>query len=480
MKNLIKNASLVAAFAILLASCKPELTQLTASKGDLNLTSYVAIGNSLTSGFQDGGLFYEGQKSSYVNILAEQFRSVEPNLVFKTPYVQQSSNGIGQPDIKVNFNTFTIKVKVPPPLSLQVLKSNCTGKTSLTPAPKPVPGDAVALIGADSMQISIVSSLGGGGPLPASIYNTGNGTALPGPYQNMGVPGARCVDVNKAGFGGSNLVQSITPNYSNFAASTVIISNPYFSRFAKEQNTSSMLSDAMTMSPTFFSLFIGNNDVLLWASQGGASGFGSTGITTPSEFNDSITSIVKTLTSSAKQGILINVPQITGSAYFTFNVADTSKYIIDETTTPRKMKMDDLLLLTVPQDSLVCALGGFGTVSYPIPKKYTLTANQVQQATTAIDGYNAKIKELADTYGLAFFDMNAFTKANINGAHYNGMELNGTFVTGGITSLDGLHLTPRGYAALANELVKVINTKYHSTLPGVDLTTFNGVTFPNN
>jgi hypothetical protein len=486
MKNLINNFILFAAFVLLLASCKPELTKLAVTKGDLNLTSYVSIGNSLTAGYQSNGLFYNGQQSSYVNVLANQFKLVEPNMTFKIPLVNASSVGCGAPNVTfspafdpVIFNnagkTFTITITVPAPYSLQTV-TNCSG-SGLAPAPAAAYGDGQIIMGPNFDNQNGAQYIWGplGLPIPAfptiptapSIYDQS------GPFNNMGVPGAKATDVNKKGFGGSKLVDINTTTFA------VTQSNPFFSRFAKDQTNSSMLSDAMLLNPTFFTLFIGNNDVLLWASAGGPASSAFTPSITPTpEFGDSINSIVKTLLTSAKQGVVFNVPQITSAAFFNYNKPDTTKYIIDENSALRKMQTTDMLLLTVPQDSLQCALAGFGTMAYPIPKKYTLTGTQVTQVTNAITGYNDSLKAIATRNDLAFFDMNAFTMNNESGSTYNGMSLTGTFVTGGIFSLDGLHLTDRGYASLANELVKVINEKYHSTLPGIDLTKYNGVTFP--
>lgn len=496
MKNIINKLATVAVFSVLLSSCKPELAIPTASIGNLNLTSYVAIGNSLTAGYQSNGLSYEGQKSSYANILAEQFKLVKPDLVFKTPYVDPASVGCGAPAITTNpanlgnplalllTPTITIDIKGTAPYSLQSL-TNCKGVTSLSPAVSSPMGDLSIIIdpttsgynaSTNSVSVSFAGSsiLTGGFPdikTAQSIYYSANN---PGPYNNMGVPGARCVDVNLAGFGGPSLI--------SVSGVTFTQSNPFFSRFAKDQTTSSMLSDAMLLNPTFFSLFIGNNDVLLWASQGGATGTGTSTITANADFSNSIDVIVNTLMTTANQGIIVNVPQITGAAFFTFMPTSdmppkTSYYIVDENSAVRLMQADEMVLLTIPQDSVLC-YGMGATAGYPIPKKYTLTRNQINQATTAIDGYNVKIKAIAEAKGLALFDMNGFTKANIGGSVYNSMDLNGDFVTGGIFSLDGLHLTARGYAAVANEMIKVINAKYGSTIPGTDLTKIYGVPFP--
>lgn len=493
MKNLINNVFLVAVFAVLLASCKPELTAVKATKGSLDLTSYVAIGNSLTSGFQNGGLSYDGQQSSYVNVLANQFKLVEPGLVFNTPFVP-AGVGCGQPNLNISpplnasnplaliGQTFTLTITVPAPLSLQTLP-DCKGIQGLTPAPSAAYGNGQILFGpnfnneygyTDVIGPISISNLGTGIipniPTAPSIYASQGFTGTQG-FNNMGVPGVKAIDLNTKGLGGPSLI--------TVSGTTATIHNPFFSRFAKDQNNSSILSDAMLMKPSFFTLFIGNNDVLLWAVGGGASGLGSSTITPVPQFCDSIDAIVTALTKTARQGVIINISQITDAAYFTFHAPDETKYIVDETGATRLMTSSDMILLSVPNDSLECGWGGFGTAAYPIPKKYNLTANQVAQATSAIDAYNVKLKSVADSAGLAFFDMNAFVKANKSGSVYNGMSVTGTFVTGGTFSLDGLHLTPRGYAAVANELVTVINKKYGSTIPGVDLTKYAGVTFPH-
>ncbi|HEX7870140.1 MAG TPA: G-D-S-L family lipolytic protein, partial [Chryseobacterium sp.] len=65
-----------------------------------------------------------------------------------------------------------------------------------------------------------------------------------------------------------------------------------------------------------------------------------------------------------------------------------------------------------------------------------------------------------------------------SGISWNGVKYTATFVTGGSFSLDGVHLTGRGYAIVANEFIKSINKKYRSTLPQVDVNKYSGVTFP--
>lgn len=50
-----------------------EEVPITGDPGDLTLTKYVALGNSLTAGFMDGALYNDGQSASYANMLGTQF-----------------------------------------------------------------------------------------------------------------------------------------------------------------------------------------------------------------------------------------------------------------------------------------------------------------------------------------------------------------------------------------------------------------------
>ncbi len=58
------------------------------------------------------------------------------------------------------------------------------------------------------------------------------------------------------------------------------------------------------------------------------------------------------------------------------------------------------------------------------------------------------------------------------------MNYSTTFVTGGSFSLDGVHLTGKGYAVIANEFIKAINAKYKSNLRQVNPNNYSGVKFP--
>ncbi|MGN6639049.1 MAG: SGNH/GDSL hydrolase family protein [Mucilaginibacter sp.] len=96
-----------------------------------------------------------------------------------------------------------------------------------------------------------------------------------------------------------------------------------------------------------------------------------------------------------------------------------------------------------------------------------------------VNSYNSTIKSVAAAKGLAVFDAYTFLN-NIkqSGLVVNGVSVNSNYISGGLFSLDGVHLTPRGYAIVANEFIKAINAKYGSTIPLANISDYNGVKFP--
>lgn len=436
-----------------IVACKPTIEEPAVSKGSLDVTKYVAVGNSITAGYADNALYYDGQLVSYANLLAGQFARIGTG-EFKQPLVSATSVGIG--------------ASLGPKLILAE-HADCKGVTSLSPVPS---------AGAGDMNI-----------FAANIY------ASQGPFNNMGVPGAKSIT-------------TIYPGYGNPANGPGNY-NPFFARMASDPANLanvSILGDVMLQSPTFFTLFIGSNDVLLYALSGATSdaitpSAGAAGV----GFDASMDAIVNTLVSGGAKGAIANIPDITSLPYFTtvpynglvltsqgqvdaLNAAyaalgitfqlGQNPFIISDAAAPggrRKITSSEYVLLSVPQDSLKCKQWGSAK---PIPNAYVLTATEISAIQTAITNYNIKIKSLATAHGLAFVDVNQFLMLVETGITYNGINLNTKFVSGGAFSLDGVHLTPIGNAMLANEFIKSINATYGSTLPLVDASKYPGVKFP--
>ncbi len=97
-----------------------------------------------------------------------------------------------------------------------------------------------------------------------------------------------------------------TPGYGIFAGIANGTANPWYARFATSAS-STVIDDAVSLNPTFFSLWIGNNDVYSYASQGGIgvdqlgnsdiSTYGYRDITDPNAFATAYSAQVDALTS---------------------------------------------------------------------------------------------------------------------------------------------------------------------------------------
>jgi hypothetical protein len=351
---------------------------------------------------------------------------------------------------------------------------------------------------------------------------------LSGFYNNMGVPGAKSFHLLAPGYG----------NTANIAAGTA---SPYFSRFSSNA-TATVLEDALSQSPTFFSLWIGGNDVLGYAISGGD---GTNPITPTATFDGAYSLLVSQLTASGRKGVLANLPYVSTLPYFktvphnpvpldaatiSLLMNTTNGYglynggiqlalannlitpeeaarrtiaftpgagnkvvIVDSYLTNlsplgipsyRQATSEDLIVL--PASSFIgTTVGGnpqlVNGVSVPLADKWVLSKDEILEVQVATDAYNITIEAAATTNGLAFVNAKAIMTqlGTTTGISANNFTLTSNFVTGGAFSLDGIHPSPRGYALIANKFIEAINTKYGSNLKGVSLGDYR-ILFPAN
>lgn len=131
---------------------------------------------------------------------------------------------------------------------------------------------------------------------------TGNTSTL----NNFGVPGVKVAHL-------------LTPLASE---------NPYYARFASNPGTSTILGDALSAEPTFFSLWIGNNDVLDYARGGAAD---PSLLTSTGDFQTYYQMVVSQLmTVSNLKGVAVNIPYILAIPYF--QAISYDRIALDEAT----------------------------------------------------------------------------------------------------------------------------------------------------
>ncbi|AKA35607.1 lipase [Flagellimonas lutaonensis] len=468
----------------------PPEQEVEYTAGSANFSKYVALGNSLTAGYSDAALFRAGQEASFPVMLASNFSLVGGG-EFTVPFMADDLGGAtlgGQPI-----------------LGNRLILDFSSG----SPAPVPVEGQGAT-----------------------EITNT-----LSGPFNNMGVPGAKSYHL-------------LAPGYGNVQGVAQGLANPYFARFASSANAT-VLGDAAAQGATFFSLWIGNNDVLGFATSGGAgvdqtgnldpSTYGSADISDPNVVAGSIDAILQTMTANGADGIIANIPDVTSipflttvphnpvpldaatadllnNAYAAYNgglaqlqalgaisaeeVArrtisfsageGNAVVIIDEDLTDltafnpaminmRQATEDDLLVLT--SRTFIGTLANpddptsINGVAVPLEDKWVLTREEQTMAQNAVVAYNQAIAGLAAQYDLAFVDANALltTLKETGFTLPDGSVVTAEFGTGGGFSLDGVHPSPRGYAIIANAMIEVVNEKFGSNLPGVNPLDYTGL-----
>ncbi|MDB4298852.1 G-D-S-L family lipolytic protein [Flavobacteriaceae bacterium] len=270
MKNTIK--FMIGLLAIGLVSCEPEFENAVTDEGfydagDADFSTYVALGNSLTAGYADSALYISGQEDSYPNIMAEQFGFVGGG-DFTQPLTSDNLGGLLYGGVQISGNRL-------------VLSADENGN----PFPAPLDG------------------------MPTTDVTT----SATGPFNNMGVPGAKSYHL-------------VTPGYGSVAGVANGTANPWFARFATSESTT-VLADAVSLNPTFFSLWIGNNDILGYATSGGSgvdqtgnldpSTYGDFDITDPNVFAAAYSAQVDALVAGGAKGVLLNIPDVTSIPYFT-------------------------------------------------------------------------------------------------------------------------------------------------------------------
>ncbi|RZS98820.1 G-D-S-L family lipolytic protein [Aquimarina brevivitae] len=270
IKNTIKYFAIL---ALGLVACEPEFDNPIEesgiyASGEADFSTYVALGNSLTAGYADGALYITGQENSYPNLLAQQFQLAGGG-DFTQPLVEDNTGGLLLGGNQITPNRFVLAID-----------------ENGNPGPARYAGAAPT----------------------TDIANR-----LTGSFNNLGAPGAKSFHL-------------VTEGYGNTANVPIGLANPYYARFASADNAS-ILGDAVAQSPTFFSLWIGNNDILSYATSGGVgvdqtgnpdpSTYGGNDITDPGLFDNVYRTMVGTLVASGSKGVVLSLPDVTSIPYFT-------------------------------------------------------------------------------------------------------------------------------------------------------------------
>jgi HAMP domain-containing protein len=118
------------------------------------------------------------------------------------------------------------------------------------------------------------------------------------------------------------------------------------------------------------------------------------------------------------------------------------------------------------------AQGGTGL---PLPDEVVLDPAEVMAIRDRVNALNQVIRETCQAASVPVLDVHALLEeVTTRGREVGGVTLDEDFLTGGIFSYDGVHLTDLGYAVVANEWIGMINAN-GGKVPLVDLAPFLGV-----
>lgn len=514
----IKYIGIALAFTLTMSACEQEVVELKqpetqqpvpdcpsdATAGTADFSKYIAIGNSLTAGFQAGALFNEGQQNSLGKILATQFACV-------------GGGEFNQPDINSEFG-FYLGGSNPTPEGVFLGRLLLQG----TPAgPKPTVSNEAASPGRTE----------------GFLYG-GDKTKL----NNFAVPLITLRQIFQSETG-NWLMADVDQDAPGAQPHPYF--NPLYARFATPGGT--ILDDAYTAlenGGSFFSFWLGNNDVLGYA-RSGASNLAL--LTSEENFgNDFEDAIEKLLSVPNVKGVVGNIPDINVIPYFNLvphnpvpmtsqdmvdmlnegyalyngglDLAAAGQLITAEERDRRKIhfqlganavvivdeSLTDLSGLSLPsyrhataEDRLVLTASNFiGTtvngdptkvngVSVPLGDEWVLVPAEQTLINERTAAFNEIIANVVATYSdrLALADVNAMMNQL---ASSQLMIVDGVTITPSLAppsggfSEDGIHPNSRGIALAANVFIDAINAKFGAKVPRVNVAKYKGTALPVN
>lgn len=441
---------------IALTGCKLDKPSQVKTESDFNgktVTTYVALGNSLTAGVQSGSLVEDFQMHSFPKVIANQLGITtfeqptvswpgNPNVLLFDPATQSlfTASGTGVPNNlgaaayqNLGIPTATVWDIVNATSSTTNYRNRFFGETNsavdlvlrglgtsmLDQAAAQNPDLVTAWIGSNDV-LGFATS---GGLKPITPFDVGG--VFPSP-----VTGELCADF-KAAF--TELADKLDDLDAMVAVANVpdVTSPPFFTTVGPG------------LAASLQALGVGG---LVFEKYGDDLSTGiATGVATPDMMND--------------QSVLI---LLTGSSFTDF-LGDTTGAVY---TLIAGMAGTDAATYLASKP-FIDASQPFGFhPQNPWPSMLILDADEIAMVKAATAAYNALIAAKVAEKGFALFDANAFMNSIVANGGYSeqGYSFNASFVTGGMFSLDGIHLTNAGYTIVANQFIAAINETYDMSI----------------
>ena len=437
---------------LLLAACALSQDTPTPST-DFDVSRYVAVDDSYTAGLSNGGLTRASQDYSFPTLLAQQFgrTNANANATFSQPYLEADS-----------------------------------GSGYLTLVDLPASGlHVVRRVAGQAMVSTVINPVACGGPDTVRLL-TRSATANTLP-QNLGVPGLLLTQIETPGLGN---ITNATPGGAF---------NPYFERLLPATDNRTYLQAVSTgsASATFFTYFMGLDNLLPYLHSGG-----ECGLISASVLNANAHKTMAVLAAGGHPGIIARLPALTNlpllrlgrglalQSRLQTSFGDTARVYIEDPNNSGPAQVitnDDYVLATVlphlGQRTLVVVNGTTLQLPYgrdsrnPVRNTDVVDKTELARINLALNGHNNDLETVASIYKLPIgLDGKRTLDSNAAFPNYVGESILVNSVTysaepvrGNFFSLDYYSLTSRGNALLANAFILAINGAYRANIPVIEV-----------
>ena len=320
--------------------------------------------------------------------------------------------------------------------------------------------------------------------VPASGQGSPLNATYPAPFNNLSVPGA-----------GVQHMTTLTGGEQN-PTGTAQQTARYILR-----GLGTPVQQAVAQHPTFIAIWIGGNDLL------GAVLSGNPAALTPLEtFRTAYNAMLDQLIAGAPNaGIVVGnlpvtqlLPVLTTAQPVIINPATRQPLLVngqpvfliyDDNGTVKQLPPGSRVLLTSasklgtgygipPTLAAVPPFNALPDAGKPLSGSDVLVPTELQQIEAWANGFNEAIQQAASARSIPVANIKGLFDRFTSQAGYRvgPFTFNASYLTGGIFSYDGFHLTDIGYLFFANEYIRTINAAYGTDIPLASLTQF----FQNN
>lgn len=214
----------------------------------------------------------------------------------------------------------------------------------------------------------------------------------------------------------------------------------------------SELACAIALRPTIVLVSLGNNDALQTITAGIPP-------TNPLAFAARLGVLLTGLAVTRAKIVVSNIPDVTVVPFLV--PVPTFMALCRTTTPPSGATLSDFIVPNISDPA---------AITFNVCTNYSIRpAALVARAQDAVHAYNNIIHALAGRYGAAVVDVHQVVANLARHGYPVGGKVLTTAYLGGLFSLDAIHPTNTGYAIIANETIKTMNTRLRTAIPLIDV-----------